>query len=299
MESKKNLYIIGNGFDLHHGLKTNYSDFHTYISQNKSELEWFLENYFDMKTNDNYLWNNFESDLGTFNYKLFFDEINELNPMDDDFRPSFCFSLEDDIITQTEDWKNNIRNAFHDWIATVQEETSPNPKKAKLLPLDKQSLFLSFNYTDTLTRLYQIESSKILHIHNSIQEGELVFGHNIELPEVVELDENGNSNRTMFTDSESAAKYLISEFKKPVDAIINQHSDCFNKLNDISEIIILGHSLNEIDMPYYKKIVSIVDKSTIWKVSYYHDNEAEKFKVSLLSIGIEDKRIKFFKLEDF
>jgi hypothetical protein len=79
------IILIGNGFDLHHGLKTHYSDFHKYISQYNPELECFFEDYFNMETDENYLWKDFESDLGTFDSKSFFDDRNEIDPMADNF----------------------------------------------------------------------------------------------------------------------------------------------------------------------------------------------------------------------
>ena len=34
----KKLYIIGNGFDLNHGLKTNYTDFKAWLKNYKPEI---------------------------------------------------------------------------------------------------------------------------------------------------------------------------------------------------------------------------------------------------------------------
>jgi hypothetical protein len=48
----KKLYIIGNGFDLYHKIKTKYSDFQTYISENEMELENFFEQYFEFDVDE-------------------------------------------------------------------------------------------------------------------------------------------------------------------------------------------------------------------------------------------------------
>src|SRR5690606_39278694 len=78
--------------------------------------------------------------------------------------------------------------------------------------LDPKALFLNFNYTDTLTELYGISRDRILYIHNNVNDqfGDLIFGHGQEQedePEGDEIDENGDSNRTMFTDSERASRH--------------------------------------------------------------------------------------------
>ena len=108
------VYIIGNGFDLHHGLKTSYSEFYKYIIANSNDLENAFEEYFDFRTEGKSHWAHFEEDLGTFkkNWKSFFNDYNNLNIEDDDFRPSFAYSLEDDLTEQVEELKTDIKKNF-------------------------------------------------------------------------------------------------------------------------------------------------------------------------------------------
>ncbi len=44
------LYIIGNGFDLFHGLKSSYKDYSEFAKINTPNVEEFLEVYFPQKT---------------------------------------------------------------------------------------------------------------------------------------------------------------------------------------------------------------------------------------------------------
>ena len=55
----KILYIVGNGFDIHHGVKSRYSDFKDYVQANGSDLYDTLEKYF----NTDELWSDFEETL--------------------------------------------------------------------------------------------------------------------------------------------------------------------------------------------------------------------------------------------
>lgn len=56
-----------------------------------------------------------------------------------------------------------------------------------------------------------------MHIHGrSSTFDELIYGHGEAIEDVPELDENGESNRTMFSDAESAAKYPFQALQKPV-----------------------------------------------------------------------------------
>ena len=157
--------------------------------------------------------------------RIVINNFNELNPLDDDFRLSFCFILEDEINLQSESYENEIKKAFSDWITNVQEEDTLNAPKVNLLNLDKQAIFFSFNYTNTLTKLYDIEKSNILHLHNDVEnfKDDVIFGHNIEPEKIPDFDEDGESMRSMFTDSENAARSLLFIFKKPVNEIINKY----------------------------------------------------------------------------
>ena len=58
----RNLIILGNGFDLAHGLQTKYSDFRDYIWNNNREFYKQLTKYIF----EDDLWNDFENALGSF-----------------------------------------------------------------------------------------------------------------------------------------------------------------------------------------------------------------------------------------
>jgi hypothetical protein len=294
------LYIFGNGFDLYHGLKTRYADFHQFVSDNYAELETALENYFNFQVDDNYLWKSFESDLCKFNHQSFFDDINHLDVMDESFERSDCFGLEDDIAQQSEDLVNDIREAFLSWIESIEypERVSPEARQIYFKP---SSLFINFNYTDTLKELYQIPQTDILYLHNNANDcsGELIFGHaekKEKMPKEDELDEEGNSNRTMFTDAEDAARSPFYEFQKNTTDIIKTHVAFFKKLNCIKEVVVLGHSLGKVDWPYFHKIASIIPEAN-WYFSYFPESakkttetEARKMLKGKAS-GVRMKRI--------
>ena len=58
----KSLVIIGNGFDIMHGVKSSYWEFQKTIGKNNT-LRWEMETYLD--TGD--LWSNLEDSLGRLN----------------------------------------------------------------------------------------------------------------------------------------------------------------------------------------------------------------------------------------
>lgn len=286
------LYIIGNGFDLFHNLRTSYGDFHKYVSTNNTELENNFEEYFDFRISDNRSWTNFEEDLGTFNWKLFFDDNCHIDILDDNFRPSFTFSLEDDLQELTEHLISDIRKTFSDWLTTVDLKFTQ-----KKLVLRKDSFFINFNYTMTLEKVYEIETERVLHIHNDVDDDPetLIFGHNTTLAEVSELDENGDSNRTIFTDSEGAAMTPLHQFRKPVENVIAENDKAFESVCNVKNVFVLGHSLNQIDIPYFREIFNRT-KDAKWNVSYYKENETDMLVSALHQIGASQESIKLFQL---
>lgn len=224
MINKPTLYIIGNGFDLHHGLPTRYSDFYRYISENYSELEWDFEEYFRMHIDEQYLWKQFESDLSTFDWESFFIAFNHTDVGSESFRPSEAFGLEDELITEAESIVESIKDAFKEWIESLEYPESLTDD-VLLAGFQDHSRFITFNYTDTLERYYGISGDDILYIHNKADDfgGELIFGHGAQQeakPRPDDLDEDGNSNRTMFTDAEDAARSVLYQFQKDTEAVI-------------------------------------------------------------------------------
>lgn len=268
----RTLYITGNGFDIYHSLRTRYADFHQFVSDQNSDLENKIEEYFDFQIDANYLWKCFENDLCNFNHRAFFDNFNHLDIMDEGFKPSQCFGLEDDIVQESEELVQGIKDAFLNWIESIEY-----PDKAhiatRLLGFEPNSLFLNFNYTDTLEILYDIPKSQVIYLHNNTTDlsGELIFGHaekQEKKPREDDLDEFGNSTRTMFTDAEDAARAPFYEFQKNTDAVMASHQQFFDRLSDIEEVVVLGHSLGRVDWPYFQRIASSIPCAK-WKISYY------------------------------
>src|SRR4051794_30455176 len=66
------LYIIGNGFDLHHGLKSRYWNFRAYVVDKDNDLVEKLEEYFG----DDALWSDFEETLSYLDTEQIIDECS-------------------------------------------------------------------------------------------------------------------------------------------------------------------------------------------------------------------------------
>lgn len=287
------LYIIGNGFDKYHNLPTGYDSFHQFVLDNYSDLENSFEEYFQLKTNEDYYWSDFENDLGTFDWLAFYNEINNIDTQDENFRPSFTYSLEDELEQKTDEFVAKIKEAFENWLNQIDLGFTN-----KKIDFEPNAIFLNFNYTLLLEKVYRITREKIFHIHGDIEtnQNSLIFGHNKELTEMSEIDKNGDSNRTIFTNSENASKYPFYAFQKPVNEIISDNKLFFESIRNIDEVEIWGHSLNQIDIPYFEEIIKQTKDSINWKVSFYKEEESETHLQTLQKLEINRNRIELFRI---
>lgn len=314
----KQLYIIGNGFDIHHDIPSRYSDF----------CNWLKDNDFDLLERLHYFYRIDEEWWYQFEYKLGYPDMNDYiaktaseaqpNYGSDDFRDRDYyvgqFVAEDEIGKLVFD----IRVAFKSWIISL---CAPNIDKKILIDKDA-AFFITFNYTDTLQKLYNIPLSQILFIHGSVVAGtDLVLGHN-RLSDDLNLEfslkspippDNLDEEELiewydMYCDDgedfiyQSVREEVVSQIcnlKKDTKSIIDVNRDIFESLSDVQTIYIYGFSFSLIDEPYLNEIVNRVDISiTNWIVSYYSDRDKERAQSFFYKKGVKDIKVKYIKLSD-
>ncbi|GEK12595.1 bacteriophage abortive infection AbiH family protein [Aliivibrio fischeri] len=285
----RKLYVIGNGFDLWHDLPTSYREFYEFAQSTLDELG----NYYQFELQNHEPWHDFENALGAFDSDGFFDFHNEVDITSDHFRPRDIYGLEDEITEQTDIHVSTVKETFTGWVNQIDishvERKMTFPEDAK---------FITFNYTSTLQFIYGIDNDRVFHIHGRAEtHDELIFGHGEAIVEPPELDEDGESTRDMFSDAQSGARYPLYALKKPVDDVIEQHESYFTQLSDIEEVIIIGHSLNTIDQPYFCRIAQRAVGAN-WKVCCYSEDQEESYTQSLVDCGIDRDRIEIIKYSD-
>jgi len=237
---------------------------------------------------DSDLWSDFETSLEKdINYDLLTEIIGENAPNfgSDDFSDGDWITAQVYIEQECDDLLKNIRTGFKEWISSL--EISQVKKTYKL---DKSDYFITFNYTEVLEKIYRIPMANILHIHNKVGE-ELIIGHgkNLEDFNVKKVlygdekaflteDEHGNIDSSEIGHerfAEDAVCKFYGMMRKPTELIIKNHNDFFINLSNVDEIIVLGHSYNQVDFPYFKKLVQTVKDTTKWVLCYYSDDDKQ------------------------
>lgn len=276
------LYIIGNGFDLYHGLRTSYEDFRDDYVKNKCSVLWndLLEIYGDTPQNDNLWWKDFENMLGKVDYE--------------------CLSKSRNgealgIMKVGNLMKGKLPPLFGDWIKAVDRRTDLNRIKY-LDDIKSVSLFFTFNYTMLLEKAYGVKDEHIWHIHGSIMHpDDIVVGHDADRSQLVKYTQEYNKCQQRISPSyaDNINQEALNGAKKVRNRIYLQE-DKFYKYCDIKHFVAMGFSFNDIDMPYIEKIISVNKNisDTDWTLYWHTDGEFSVMKEKLQKLGVNGDKIK-------
>lgn len=238
----RHLYVIGNGFDRYHGAESGYNSFRRYLYRRSPLTVGYFDLYFGPRSLDrsfstpagwwwcvqpyecrhdydlrypvatwsrSNLWCDFESNLSELNREKVFDLLDMQLPRVDEgeegFRYADYFAPLDEISRVVESCTFEMKYHFHRWVNTLHYAKG---FRKRMLPVDKDALFLNFNYTLFLESEYGIPSDRILYIHGNRKDrfGSLVLGHHSDDKEAFEHWKHKNQNRRRYRDVQKDAK---------------------------------------------------------------------------------------------
>lgn len=309
----KKLFIIGNGFDCYgHGMKTKYSDFKEYLINRFPDYDEDFDGLLESRTmpdgEEEYDmdavvgsivrllnncsgkdWGILEACLGD----LYIENIqydNEWNFDEIDF--------EDDNTDEWETANNNedlaknitgayaiIRELFEDWVfSQLGSMNYVKIKKLFLRPSFLNSVFLNFNYTKTLEKLYGISPDRVCHIHGDAENksSTIYFGHG---------DNNVKSEVPSYLGTEDSFDWLKEYMKKDTKKAIENNQDFFSKIKDIRKIYTYGFSFSQVDMIYMKEIANAVDLANIkWYFNRFDWKNNKEYVEKVKILGFKVRR---------
>lgn len=171
------LYIIGNGFDLMHGVPSRYHSFRDSMGRH-NELRNALETY--IRKED--LWADFEESLAHLDDEAMLGTVNDWmdtfdvkDQFDDDFSAADFFLAAETATGPAQTIIRELPRRFRKWVCTLEPPNSEKPLDDILI---KQSTFINFNYTEFLETIYGIPRKNVWYIHGDRREKkELILGH--------------------------------------------------------------------------------------------------------------------------
>lgn len=302
-----NLFILGNGFDLAHGIPTTYQSFRSWILEQFPDSLVFrdttisYEDYaqlpvvefaaevliyaMDHAAGEN--WYDFEDALSRIN---FFDKLpgptdeedNEDDPNHDKKFAQYMLrvdALSSGIIYSVKEFWPIL---FEEWIKSVErriENKGFTPRSnLKSLFSDASNKYMTFNYTKTLQHLYGIHVVK--HIHNRVGQT-LIFGHGDDRAEYEEPFERDMRHpiKSSFLDD------LIQCLRKDTDKQLRKYSDFFKKLDkNIDKVYSYGFSYSTVDSPYIKEVIRHISPDATWHFTSYESNNKNELRIKKIKL---------------
>jgi hypothetical protein len=234
------LYIIGNGFDIHHGIPSHYREFGKFLAAKDQETFDLVDRYFAVEDD---FWFEFEDRLATFDADTLIEEASDFlaSYATEDWSDAFHHDYEYEVGKVVKALSVTMKARFAEWISQL-----PIPEasaiEGKLIHLDPNATFLNFNYTPSLARLYSVPDANILHIHGSSKDlpENLVLGHGWSPQQKGSLNTGIDFEATdprVMRGNEIIDQYFKTTFK-PTDAVINRNQTFFRGLGLIEQIFV-------------------------------------------------------------
>ena len=295
------LFVLGNGFDLFHGIPSGYDKFHEWLRQNgKGSFITDMENFFPDTTvkynnagipvRESTLWSRFEEALGKFDAEGIFQYFTEDIDIDYDHPTQSTAAIEDVSEQFFGRLLDDMQDNFEGWVADI-DLTKVTPKPISLF--NKNGLFLSFNYTNTLEQVYGISPDQIEYIHGCASRGDhLVVGHCNHVDEIHDNDmllyeENGRNSVIR----------LGNGLKKNTQEIIGAHRAFFQRINhNFKNAVCYGHSYAPVDDLYFEEIRNRVDANAKWHLSYYSQDDLVKMQDFEKRLGLNPANCHAFQM---
>ena len=274
------LLIIGNGFDLHHNMKTNYWDYREFLlKKGKGDIVKAFEQRDE--SNQRYLWNELERQIGLLPYEDAYCYL--VSYADENWSDSYHHDFQYEIKKMMKYWPG-IKDNLKGWICSI-EYTSPDINIFDFIK--KVDSFLSFNYTNTLENLYGINKDKITYIHGDFSTNdELILGHQND-DWYPEWDRNNHDEDVRLIEAGEMMDGHLKTTIKDVDSIMIKNKNFFNRCDCFDEIYVIGLSYNETDKPYLMKIAEMNNKAK-WFFNWHTDHDFVAIDNYANAIGVND-----------
>ena len=270
-------YVIGNGFDLHYGLKTTYSNFKVFLLENgywelvsKVDQLFFERGNFSPEDIDT--WSKFEDMLQVFNY-LDADEIYD-EAMDDaetdDDRAGYWDSPSWNVGYYNE-YIQVLKQQFDSWIRGFNTHIVPD----QYFRPQKGDFVLTFNYTTTIEDSFHPVNYDIAHIHGTVGQN-LVLGHNDnQKPDTFVIIEDEDSNYRDTTTKKAVNDVLelaAVQYFKNSERILSEYAGVFSSIPLYDKVVIMGLSCGPQDSMYVREILRYAKSIDF----YYYDIESRR-----------------------
>lgn len=304
---KLRLNVVGNGFDLYHGLPSSYYYFGCYLISTKPEFYKEIVKMYNLDgikmlghPGDDYtyvvedvFWREFEKHLGDVDEDYVVGtHIDDLDLENDD---PVEIEMNEHLVA------HELKKSFVHWVKdTLDKEENYKLIKDYInivenkIDINDEEYYLVFNYTHTLQKIYNVSDEKIHYVHGEClidddygdydDADDLIVGHgNDARIKEIEKEIKSLENKYNFTQGmkNEIGEYncilrILKDLKKDVEGCEVWCKYFYDRIHkNIDTIRVLGMSLGEVDIPYLQQLKNKWP-SAKWEFSYYGQKDIDK-----------------------
>lgn len=310
---KKALYVIGNGFDLMHGVQSSYYRFRDFLGKNGS-LRSALDTILDVDD----IWADFEEALAHFNMDMMGNEfivdgwLDSFGAYEEDALAADYFLAAEEAAGMMLTISYELPIFFRRWVESLSIRTDERPLKNIL----HDGKVLCFNYTEFVEECYGVPRANVCYIHGCRRKEkyhkkeDLILGHKRGASEYsFEICDSGHIRKKT-----EYAQYLLDSavdnvFRIVADAdesltkdsreIIRKHKDFFDDISGTEEIFVFGHSYSEVDWDYFSQIYygNTAKEDIQWYFGCHGIRDLQNLSAMLNEFGIRRERVHVFRTD--
>lgn len=287
------LYVIGNGFDLWHGIPSSYAQFKEYVKRHDRDLLGVIDSYLPADED----WSDLESALADVDVDSIIDDLGHFMPSysAEDWSDSGHHDFQYEVDQVVQRLSTVLRARFSEWIRSLVTPT-PGTATGRLKGIDVNALFLTFNYTSTLGALYAVPDTHVLHIHGEarLQCSELILGHAWNPAQRRSLNARSDIEDidTRLMETHDILDDYFSQTFKPSEQLIRENQPFFDQLGAINTVHVLGHSLSDVDLPYILALLKVPSvAAACWYVTCRSEQERTTKYDRLVTLGVDPKLV--------
>ena len=224
------------------------------------------------KNGELYLWSDLERALGNPDFQAAFEASTDDIPLEEGHEGRYIAQMEDAPEFSLGMMFDAFHQVFEDWANDIDNNVDPIPNLSHFGGGDR---YLSFNYTDTLEKVYGVPRNRINYIHGRRNSNdEIIVGHHA----VVNANDHLSDDPMVYEYQgyDNIANEVNKQRKLTSDIIAN-NSEYWQSLGQVDKVMVYGHSLADVDMAYFHEVAKHVKGVCEWHFSiYYYDPISRK-----------------------
>lgn len=310
------LNIVGNGFDLYHGLPCSYYYFGCYLLVNHPEFYVELASMYGFSYGIPTGYEDFEYGVEDVFWRYFEEKLGDLDStwIEEKLEDDLGLECQDPVDIEIPESANSevIKRYFQEWISSTLDleqnfEIVKQNLGMKKIRWKKNDYFVNFNYSHTIEKVYNISSNRVFHIHGECgEDSELIVGHGNqeqinEYNDILEEMKNSSeyygyqSTRNRYNEYNCELSILEDLRKNTSQLISDMERQLSWRAENVTEICVWGFSCGPVDMPYIERLNELYP-NVAWSFSYYDLSEKNRREELVKNLGLS--RVNYFELNN-